>query len=222
MIKLESKYTVLKQNDNDNVEFGLVIPYSKFGKESLTGYLIGTYREGEPILSLYKFPSGSSVAGISQLNTLIEQDESISKELESIEVSGTTLIKNTIIIPINNTLLYVEAIHQERLNEPETKELKKVIVASGNKVAIGNDLKEAMVNLLSDNKSYLLDFIDMDDINQVIDSIIEANNNLQDSLESGDFEMIGKDIATLETLIEQLETLKKQEEEKNKENNGIF
>ena len=58
----------------------------------------------------------------------------------------------------------------------------------------------------------------MEDIDQVIDSIIEANNNLQESLESGDFEMIGKDIATLEQLIEQLETLRSQENEKK----GIF
>ena len=141
----------------------------------------------------------------------------INSHLE-VNVSGAKLVRNTVIVPINNTILYVEAIHQERLNEPESKELKKVIVASGNKVAIGNNLEEAMINLLSDNKSYLLDFIDMDDIDQVIDSIIEANNNLQESLESGNFEMIGKDIATLETLIEQLETLRNQEDEKN----GIF
>ena len=218
--KLESEYTVLKQKDSSKTEFGIVIPYSKYGKESLNAYLVGTYRDGNPKLSLYKFPSESSVAGISQLNTLIEQDESISKELESIDVSGTSLVRNTTIIPINDTLLYVEAIHQERLNEPETKELKKVIVSSGNKVAIGNDLKEAMINLLSDNKSYLLDFIDMDNINQVIDSIIEANNNLEESLESGDFEMIGKDISTLQKLVDQLETLREQEE--NKANDGIF
>ena len=215
-IKLESEYTVLKQKDCDKTEFGLVIPYSKQGKESFTGYLVGTFRSGKPVLSLYKFPADSSVAGISQLNTLIEQDESIAKELENIEVSGTTLIKNTTIVPINDTILYVEAIHQERLNEPESKVLKKVIVTSGNKVAIGNNLEEAMMNLLSENKSYLIDFIDMEDMNQVIESIIEANNNLQEPLESGNFEMIGKDIATLEKLIDQLENLKKQEEEKMK------
>ncbi len=216
--KVKSNYTVLKQNDSKAAEFGLVVPYSKHGKESLNAYLVGTYKDGKGKLSLYKFPAGSSVPGITQLNTLIEEDEIISKEIESVNVSGTKLVRNTVIVPINNTILYVEAIHQERLNEPETKELKKVIVASGNKVAIGNNLEEAMINLLSDNKSYLLDFIDMEDIDQVIDSIIEANNNLQESLESGDFEMIGKDIATLEQLIEQLETLRSQESEKK----GIF
>ena len=53
----------------------------------------------------------------------------------------------------------------------------------------------------------------------LIDSVIKANNNLKESLDANDFEMIGKDIATLETLIEQLETLRNQENEKT---NRIF
>lgn len=221
-IEIESEYMVLKQKNSDKSEFGLVVPFSKFEKESLTGYLVGTYEDGVPKLSLYKFPSDSSVAGISQMNSLIEQDEDISKELETLEVAGTQLVKNMIMVPINDTLLYVEAIHQERLNEPETKVLKKVIVASGNKAAIGNDLKEAMINLLSDNKSSLVDFIDMDDMEQVIDSIIEANNNLQESIEAGNLEMIGKDMSTLEQLIDRLEKLREAEKKENKKSDSLF
>jgi len=71
-----------------------------------------------------------------QLDTLTEQDEKISQELKSINVSGTKLEKSIIVIPIDNTLLYVEPIYQIMLNESQVPILKKVIVASGNKVAI--------------------------------------------------------------------------------------
>ena len=57
--KVNSNYTVLKQNDSKVTEFGIVVPYSKAGKESLNAYLVGTYRDGKECLSLYKFPSGS-------------------------------------------------------------------------------------------------------------------------------------------------------------------
>ena len=71
-----------------------------------------------------------------QLDTLTEQDESISEQLNSINVSGTKLEKNIIVVPIGNTLLYVEPVYQVALNETQVPLLKKVIVASGNKVAI--------------------------------------------------------------------------------------
>ena len=54
------------------------------------------------------------------------------------------------IIPINNTLLYIETIYQTKTNEinqPIT--LEKVIVASGTKVAIGDNLENALSKLLS-------------------------------------------------------------------------
>ena len=121
------------------------------------------------------------------------------------------MVKDIIIVPIKNTILYVEPVYQVRLNELETQVLKKVIVSSGNKVAIGDNLEGAIVNLLSENNSVKLQYVDMEDIEQVIDSIIEANGNFKESIDAGNLEMIGKDLSTLEALLEQLEVLRKQE-----------
>lgn len=209
--KIDSNYTMLKTNDSKNAELGIVTTYTKQGKESLNSYLVGTYENGIPKLSLYKFSSENSIIGVAQLNSLIEEDETISSQLEALDVSGVKMVKDVIIVPINNTLLYVEPVYQVRLNELETQVLKKVIVASGNKVAIGDSLAEAMKNLLSENNSVKLEYVDMEDIEQVIDSIIEANNNLKESMDSNDLEMVGKDLSTLEALLEQLEVLRKQE-----------
>lgn len=87
----------------------------------------------------------------------------------------------------------------------------------GNQVAIGDNLENAIQNLLSEKNSVKLEYVDMEDINQVIDSVIEANGNLKESINSGDLEMIGKDLSTLESLLDQLEKLRNQEE---KDNNG--
>ncbi len=215
--QISSNYTMLKTNDSSQAELGLVVTYTKSGKGSLNSYLVGTTDGTTNKLSLYKFSSESSIIGISQLNSLIEEDETISAELEALEVSGVEVVKDIIIVPIENTILYIEPVYQVRLNEIETQVLKKVIVSSGNKVAIGDDLEEAITNLLSETNSVEIEYIDMEDINQVIDSIIEANQNFQESLESQDLEMIGKDLSTLQTLLNQLEVLRTQELEEQKE-----
>lgn len=218
--QIDSNYTMLRTNDMDEAEFGLAVTYTKAGKGSLTSYLVGVTEGTTNTLSLYKFSSDSSIMGVSQLNSLIEEDETISAELESLEVSGVEVVKDIIVVPIENSILYVEPVYQVRLNEDETPVLKKIIVSSGNKVAIGDDLEEAITNLLSENNSFEIEYIDMEDINQVIDSIIEANNNLQESMNAQDLEMVGKDLETLQTLLEQLEVLRAQElEEQAQESN---
>ena len=221
-VKMDSYYTMLKTSDEKNSTLGLLTTYSKIDKQNIISYLIGTVENGNPKLSLYKFTQDSNIVGITQLNSQIEQDETISSELKTINTTGTRLLKDMIIVPINNTLLYVEPVYQLMLNESNVPILKKVIVASGNTVAIGDTLQTALTNLFSDNNSVNLDIIDTDDINEIIDSVIKANHNLNDSLSSNDFEMIGKDITSLQSLIDQLEVKRKKEieEEDRKEENS--
>lgn len=209
--KIPAKYTMLKTIGMNRSELGLIKAYTKEGKESLTSYIVGYYNDGNPKLGLYKFSLENSIIGISQLNSLIEEDETISNELRNLGVSGVKIIKDIIIVPIGNTLLYVEPVYQVRANELETQVLKKVIVSSGNKVAIGDNLQVAVENLLSENNSVKLEYVDMEDINQVIDSVIEANGNLKESINSGNLEMIGKDLTSLEELLDQLEILRNEE-----------
>ena len=216
--QISSHYTMLKTNDSKSAELGLVVTYTRAGKGSLNSYLVGTTDGVTNELSLYKFSSDNSIIGISQLNSLIEEDERISSELESLEVSGVEVVKDIIIVPIENSILYIEPVYQVRLNESETQVLKKVIVSSGNKVAIGDDLEEAITNLLSENNSVEIEYIDMENIDQVIDSIIEANQNLKESMNAQDLEMVGKDLETLQTLLDQLEVLRNQEIEEAEEN----
>ena len=149
-----------------------------------------------------------------QLAKQIEDDEAISKELETISFSGTKITKQMIIVPIENTLLYVEPVYQTMINEKSNLPvLKKVIVASGNKVAIGDNLSTALQRLLS---QYAVDIEieNTDDIDGLIESIIKANNNLTKSNETGNWELMGKDIEKLQDLIKSLEKLKTEEDNK--------
>lgn len=152
------------------------------------------------------------------MDTQIEQDETISKQIGALNVNGTKITKNMIVVPINDTLLYVEAIYQQSLNEGDTAlpTLKKIVVASGNKLAIGDNLKDALSNLVS---QYAVDIEveNTDNIEDLISAIIKANKNLETSTNSSDWEMMGKDVKKLQELIDKLEVVKKEEQEKKNE-----
>ena len=217
-VEMEPYYTMLKTKDSNTADLGLFLSFNKYGKQNITSYLVGKVKDGKSRLSLYKIHSESNVAGIMQLNNQIEQDTTITKELEDLNTSGTRLIKDMVIVPIDNTILYVEPIYQVMLNaDSQIPILKKVIVASGNSVAIGDTLTKALTNLFSDDNSVDLEFINVEDISALVDSVIKANNNLKESLDANDFEMIGKDISSLQTIINQLETARKNELEREEE-----
>ena len=222
--EIEPYYTMVQTVEASEPELGLVIPYTPYNKQNMLAYMVGTYENGEPQLKIYKYPSDSNVLGPMQLNTQLEQDERIASELESLNTTGTKITKYLIAIPIDNKILYIEPIYQQYINEEDSvPTLKRVIAASGNKVAIGNTLEEALTNLVS---QYAVDIEveNTDNIDDLIDAIIRANDNLKDSSQNGDWTMMGKDMDKLQTLIDQLNELveeQKQEEQENEENNTI-
>lgn len=151
-----------------------------------------------------------------QLDKQIEEDELISSELESLNTTGTKLTKQMIVVPINNTLLYVEPIYQTMLNETDVPLLKKVIVSSGNKVAIGDTLQTALEKLLS-TYAVAIEVENTEDLEGLIEAIIKANKNLTQSNGNNDWEMMGKDVKRLQELITSLESVKKEEDKKKQE-----
>ena len=101
-----------------------------------------------------------------------------------------------IIVPVENTLLYIEPVYQTLVNESNLPVLKKVIVASGNKVA-NIEIKST------------------ENIDDLIDSIIKANDNLSDSLDSNSWDLMGTDIKRLQELIDNLKEQVEEEKEDN-------
>ena len=207
---LQPYYAMIKVPNNEDAEFGLVQMYTQNGKSNITSYLVGTCDGTECKLKIYKYPSDSNILGPIQLDNQIEQDETISAELTSINVTGSKISKEMKIIPLNNSVLYVETIYQTMTNEPnQPTTLKKVIVASGTKVAIGDTLSEAITNLLSQS-AVNINVTNTEDVDGMIQAIIDANKNLTESNDRNDWEMMGSDLKKLQSLIDSLEKMVKE------------
>ena len=204
---LEPYYTTV--NNGDGEEVGLVQIYTPSSKQNLISYLVGTTNGSNNVLKLYKFSEDSNILGPMQLDKQLEQDETISLAINALNTTGTKVTKDIVVVPVNNTLLYVESIYQTMLNEEvKVPALKKIVVASGNKVAMGNNLKEALQNLLSKDASNI-EVENTDDIDGVIDALVKANKNLSESTSNNDWELVGSDIKKVQGLIDTLEKLKK-------------
>ena len=199
---LNPYYTTVLEDGEETI--GLIQMYSPKGKQSITSYLIGTVEKGKNKLALKSIHSDEAILGPNQLDIQISQDNTIQSEIDKLTVTGAKVTKNMIIVPIENTLLYIEPVYQTLVNESNLPVLKKVIVASGNKVAIGDNLKLAVENLIS-QYAVSIDTQNVEDKTGIIDALIKANKNLSESLNASNWQLIGNDIQKLQELINSLE-----------------
>ena len=214
---LKPYYTMVANADGEET-IGLIQMYTPKNKQNISSYLIGTVENGQNKLTLKTLHSDTTILGPTQLDTQIAQDETIQSQIDDLSVTGAKVTRNMIIVPVENTLIYVEPVYQTLVNESDIPVLKKVIIASGNKVAIGNNLQEAMQSLISKSATKI-ELNSTDDIEGLIDSIIKANDNLSESLESNNWELMGTDIQKLQSLIQTLK--KRTNDEKKSEDNNI-
>ena len=203
---LDSYYTMVQDG-----KIGLIQMYSPSQKQNLTAYLVGINENGTNKLKISRLLSNESILGLTQLDSKISEDETMKQEIDSLSVIGAKVTKRIMVVPVKNTILYIEQIYQSKTNENDkTPLLKKVIVASGNKMALGNNLKESLENIVS-QEATSIDTYTTEDIDGIIQNIIKANKNLENSMNAKDWDLMGSDIKNLQELI------KKLEEEKNKQ-----
>ena len=114
----------------------------------MTGLLMAR-NDGENYgkLVLYKMPKNKVVYGPRQIEAQIDQDPEISKEFSLWNSSGSKYSRgNMFVIPIGDSILYVEPVYLEA-SESSIPEVKRVIVAYGDKIAYEKTLSEALDKL---------------------------------------------------------------------------
>ena len=201
-----SMYTVLKTEDD--LKQSIITTYTPEKRKNIVSYLVGQSENGVNKLTMYRYNEKSELS-LSFIDTQIEKDPKVQKELRELTTLGTELKTVRILLPYENTTLYIKTIYQVFLNEDSIPVLKKVIVANKGKVGIGNTLKEAMQRMLTEN-AIDIDVRDLANEDELKDAIIKQNKTLKDVIKQGDFEYTGKDIQKLIKLVDQLEEISKE------------
>ncbi|MCA1666023.1 MAG: UPF0182 family protein [Thermomicrobia bacterium] len=151
---IASYYVLVKLPGQQQEEYALVRPFTPGGgtnnRQNMVAFLAGR-SDGANYGKLvdYEFPRELTVQGPQQVEARINQEPDISSQITLLDQAGSQVILgNFLIIPIENTLLYVEPLYVQATNSP-FPELKRVIVASQNSVVMRATLDEAIAALVS-------------------------------------------------------------------------
>jgi uncharacterized membrane protein (UPF0182 family) len=145
---MEPYYTIMKLPGEKREEFILLLPYTPARRDNMTAWLAAR-ADGEHYgkLIVFLFPKQKLVFGPRQIEARIDQDAEISQQLTLWSQMGSTVIRgNLLVIPIEDSLLYIEPLYlaAERGSLPE---LRRVIVAYGNRLAMAPNLEAALARI---------------------------------------------------------------------------
>ena len=142
-------YVIMKLPGQDSTEFVQLIPYTPNQRKNLIGWLAAR-SDGENFGKLlsFSFPKDRQIDGTEQVEARIDNDQDISAWFSLRCVEGSSCIRgNLLVVPLGGSILYAEPIYiqAEGVDFPE---LKKVILASGEKVVMEDSLELALEALL--------------------------------------------------------------------------
>ncbi len=150
-VTITPSYFVMKLPGEEHVEFINSVPYTPNGKDNMTGLLVAR-NDGEHYgeLILYRLPKDRIIYGPSQIEAQVNQNTTISSEFTLWSNSGSSYSRgNMFVIPIENSLMYVEPVYLEAANG-SLPEVKRVIVVYGDKIAYESNLADALDALFGD------------------------------------------------------------------------
>lgn len=154
--QMEPNYYIMKLPGEASEEFISSIPFTPNSKKNMTGLLIAR-SDGDNYgqLVLYRLPKDKVVYGPMQIESQIDQNTEISKEFSLWNSSGSKYTRGDMfVIPINDSILYVEPVYLEASSETSLPEVKRVIVAYGDKIAYEPTLAEALISLFQLDPNY--------------------------------------------------------------------
>ncbi len=92
----------------------------------------------------YEFPKERLIYGPQQTEARIDQDTTISQQLSLWNQMGSKVIRgNLLVIPVEDSLVYVEPLYP-RSEQGQIPELKRVIVAYNDRLAMEPTLEAAL------------------------------------------------------------------------------
>ena len=142
---------------NGTEQMILTLPYTLKNRDYITSWLaVGSdsTNYGKMVVYKFKFQTEDQAYGTMQIENRIDNDPSISSEMTLWGQGGSNVIRgNMLVVPIKNSLLYVEPVYITTNNEASFPELKRVIVAYGDKIAMGATLKDSLATIFGTDKS---------------------------------------------------------------------
>lgn len=152
--KMEPSYYIFRLPGEKEAEFINMVPFTPKSKQNMTAIMMAR-NDGDNYgkLMVYKLPKNKTVYGPMQIEAQIDQNTEISKEFSLWNSSGSKYRRGDMfVIPIEESLMYVEPVYLEASNQA-IPEVKRVIVAYGDRIAYQPTLAAALEELFGEDAS---------------------------------------------------------------------
>lgn len=208
----EASYLIMRLPGENKEEMILLQYFNQYQRENMIA-LFGARMDNNNYgnLVLYKFPTTKSETVNSPIlfKQKIKQDTTISKELSLWDAKGSQVqFGDTMIIPIDNSLLYVEPLYLRADSERSIPEMKRVIVAYGDKLVLSENIEEALSKLFNyDEKSFTQENIISNKKESIPKEIKDAKELYEKAVQSqkeGNWAQYGENIKRLGDILNKL------------------
>jgi len=215
---MEPYYITMRLPDEEKEEFLLMLPFTPVNKNNTIGWLAARSDEDNyGKLIAYLFPKERLVYGPSQIENRIQQDTVITEQLALWGRGGSRVIRgNLLLIPLGRSNLYVEPVFLQA-EAGGLPELKRVIVAAGDQIAMEPTLEESIVAIFGVEAPPELPPLPEpgEPIAAVIANLVEEAqehyDRAQEYLQSGDWAGYGEELDALRAVLDKLAELVAQE-----------
>jgi hypothetical protein len=132
----------------DKPEFLLLVPFTPRNKDNLIGLMVARC-DGENLgdVVVLQLSKQELIFGPMQIGARINQEQTISKDLTLWNQQGSQVLRGQILVlPVGNTFLYVDPIYIQA-TEARMPQLKKVVLAVGNRLIYTDTYDEALAQL---------------------------------------------------------------------------
>ena len=209
--EIDPYYTIMRLPGEKKEEFILLLPFTPNKKDNMRAWLAA--RSDPPHygkLIALEFPKAKLVYGPRQIDARIDQDAYISQQLSLWGQRGSQVIRGSLLaIPIEKSLLYVQPLYlaAEKGSLPE---LKRVITAFGNKIAMEKTLELSLQRLFGSTTAKettqvaTLPQVGKEEEN-LASRALQHYARSQEFLRGGDWAGFGEELKRLEALLKKLE-----------------
>jgi uncharacterized membrane protein (UPF0182 family) len=215
-------YLSLPLPGETEASFTLVRPFVPGGnsvRRNMTAWMAGRAGpDGSLSLNVYSFPRQTSVFGPAQIEARIDQDPAISQQISLWNQSGSQVLQGSLsIIPVDQTVIYVQPLYLRSTSASSIPELRRVIVATEQTVYMAPTLEEALRGALAGEESPVDPGDDTDpgttdpgqtsDMDTLVAQANDAYERGQAALAAGDWTAYGQAQADLAAILAQMESV---------------
>ncbi|HEV8585075.1 MAG TPA: UPF0182 family protein [Methylomirabilota bacterium] len=148
---IEPYFTIMRLPGERKEEFILLTLFNPRGRDNMIAWLAARSDPGNyGRLVAYNFPKQKLVYGPRQIDNRVDQDPVISQQLSLWNQRGSTVIRGSMLaIPIEQSLIYVQPLYLAAAEQGALPELRRVIVAYGNQIAMEPTLEQSLSRIFA-------------------------------------------------------------------------